>query len=72
MKGARPPSSKEHFLIVEEAWPMRRRPTPVEPVKEILRTVGLVQSSRPTSLLKLLVVMTLMTPCKSLLKCVGD
>lgn len=31
MKGARPPSSKEHFLMVEEACFMRRRPTGVCP-----------------------------------------
>ncbi|MCY1238164.1 hypothetical protein D9M72_508890 [compost metagenome] len=47
MKGALPPSSRLTFLIWSEHCRIKSRPTSVEPVKLILRTFGLLQSSRP-------------------------
>ena len=47
MKGALPPSSSEIFFTVGAACFISSRPTSVEPVKEILRTTGLAQSSPP-------------------------
>ena len=47
IKGALPPNSKLTFLIVSADCFIRIRPTSVEPVKVILRTVGLVVSSSP-------------------------
>ena len=49
MKGALPPSSIETFLIVPAACRSNSRPISVDPVKLILRTVGLDVSSPPTS-----------------------
>ena len=49
MKGALPPSSSESFLTVGADSRISRRPTSVEPVKEILRTVGFAHSSPPIS-----------------------
>src|SRR5471030_412785 len=47
MKGALPPSSSDSFLIVGAHCSINRRPTPVEPVKLSLRTVGLAVISPP-------------------------
>src|SRR5262245_65596069 len=49
MNGALPPSSRDTFLIVLAHCAIRTFPTAVEPVKEILRTVGFDVSSPPTS-----------------------
>ena len=48
MKGALPPSSSDIFLMVPAACSIRILPTRVDPVKVILRTLGLEQSSFPT------------------------
>ena len=45
MNGALPPSSIEVFLIWSADWRIRMRPTSVEPVKVILRTLSLEQNS---------------------------
>ena len=47
MKGAFPPSSMETLLTVDADCARSCLPTRVEPVKLILRTMGLVVSSRP-------------------------
>src|SRR5574343_989936 len=60
MKGALPPSSNESFLMVGAHCAINRRPTPVEPVKDSLRTIGLAHSSPPISVG--LPVTTLNTP----------
>mmetsp|Transcript_21482 Transcript_21482/g.63310 ORF Transcript_21482/g.63310 Transcript_21482/m.63310 type:complete len:207 (-) Transcript_21482:550-1170(-) len=49
MSGACPPSSMLTFLTVAADWRSSCLPTAVEPVKPSLRTVGLEQSSSPTS-----------------------
>src|SRR5438105_3322869 len=49
MKGALPPSSSDTFLTVPAHCAMRILPTSVDPVNEILRTVGFDVSSPPTS-----------------------
>ena len=48
MFGDLPPSSSVHFLIVDEASCMIRRPTSVEPVNDTLSTSGCDASSSPT------------------------
>ncbi|MNC31555.1 hypothetical protein D3C75_798800 [compost metagenome] len=47
MNGALPPSSRLKRLMCSALWRISSRPTAVEPVKEILRTVGLPVSSSP-------------------------
>ena len=47
MKGALPPSSSDTFFTVAAHWAISCLPTSVEPVKESLRTMGLVVSSPP-------------------------
>ena len=49
MNGALPPSSNDSFLIVSALWRISMRPTSVEPVKVILRTIGLRVISPPIS-----------------------
>ena len=49
MAGLLPPSSNVTFLMVLDAWRMISRPTSVLPVKAILSTNGLIQSSGPTT-----------------------
>jgi hypothetical protein len=46
--GDLPPSSSVHFLIVDDASCMIRRPTTVEPVNDTLSTSGCDASSSPT------------------------
>src|SRR5437763_15462858 len=48
MLGDLPPSSSVHFLMVDDASCMIRRPTTVEPVNDTLSTSGLEASSSPT------------------------
>jgi len=60
-KGAFPPSSIEHFLMVEAACASSTRPTSVEPVKVILRTSGCEVSWLPIARVSLPVT-TLKTP----------
>ena len=50
MNGALPPSSSDSFLMVGALCAIRMRPTAVEPVNDSLRTTGLAQSTRPTSI----------------------
>src|SRR5450830_22147 len=47
IKGALPPSSSDNFLMVGAHCAINRRPTSVEPVKDNLRTIGLLVSSPP-------------------------
>src|SRR6185312_16451431 len=47
MKGALPPSSSDSFFKVLALWAISFLPTEVEPVKVILRTVGLEVISPP-------------------------
>ena len=63
MKGALPPSSSETFFTVEAHWAISCLPISVEPVKETLRTMGLVVSSLPMAPES--PVMTLKTPAGS-------
>src|SRR5688500_3867372 len=49
MNGAFPPSSSETFLTVPAHCAIRTLPTAVDPVNEILRTVGFEVSSAPIS-----------------------
>src|SRR3546814_8961888 len=49
MNGALPPSSRDTFLIPGAHCSISLAPTSVEPVKEILRTLGLAVSSLPMS-----------------------
>ncbi len=51
MKGALPPSSSESFLTVGALCAIRMRPTSVEPVKLMWRTVSLAQNTLPTAML---------------------
>src|SRR5258705_13748038 len=60
MKGALPPSSSDTFLIVPAHCAISSLPISVEPVNEILRTVGLEVSSAPISAAE--PVTTLRTP----------
>src|SRR6266404_3878794 len=61
MKGALPPSSRESFFTVEAHCTISCLPISVEPVKENLRTSGLVVSSLPMRA-DFLEVTTLKTP----------
>src|SRR5215469_11638207 len=47
MKGALPPNSSDTFLSVPAHWAISSLPTAVEPVKESLRTIGLLVISPP-------------------------
>ncbi len=49
INGALPPSSRDTFLIPGAHCSISLAPTSVEPVKEILRTLGLAVSSLPMS-----------------------
>ena len=49
MNGALPPSSSESFFRVGAHCSISLMPTPVEPVNDNLRTMGLAHSSAPTS-----------------------
>ena len=60
MNGALPPSSSETFLTVAAHCAISSLPTSVEPVNEILRTVGFDVSSPPISAAE--PVTTLSTP----------
>ena len=62
MNGALPPSSKESFLSVSADCFISNLPTPVEPVKETLRTIGLDVSAAPTSAVLARALMMLTTP----------
>ena len=49
MKGALPPSSKDSFFSVSEDCFINSFPTPVDPVNDTFRTVGLDVRASPTS-----------------------
>src|SRR5271154_2254579 len=60
MNGALPPSSSDSFLSVPADWAISCLPIAVEPVKVILRTIGLAVISPPIA--EAFPVRTLKTP----------